>query len=109
MSTKRQVPFHGYGRGQVRTLSWRYTPDERIESHHHTWHQLIYSVSGVMTVETAAGAWIVPSHRAVWVPAHVDHAIEMSGVVDLRTLYFSPRLRWDAPRGCRVVSVPPLV
>src|SRR4051812_17326890 len=109
MSTERHTPFHGFGRGQVRTLAWKYAPDERIAPHNHAWHQLIYAISGVMTIETAKGLWIVPAHRAVWVPAHVDHAIKMSGTVEMRTLYLSPRLAWAAPRGCRVVSVPPLV
>jgi AraC-like DNA-binding protein len=109
MSSTRHLPFNGYGRGQVRTLAWRYAPNEHVGSHSHAWHQLIYAAFGVMTVETAEGAWIVPTHRAVWVPAGTPHAITMSGVVDMRTLYFSPRLAWSPPRGCRVVSVPPLV
>lgn len=103
------MTFNGHGRGQVRVLSWEYPPDERIEEHRHDWHQLIYAVTGVMTVTTPDGYWIVPMNRAVWVPARVVHAITMSGAVAMRTLYLSPRLPHDLPRGCHVLSVPPLL
>jgi AraC-like DNA-binding protein len=109
MSTKRHIPFHGYGRGQVRTLAWKYASDERIPLHNHGWHQLIYATAGVMTIETANGIWVVPTHRGVWVPARVDHAIKMSGAVDMRTLYFSPRLALESLGDCRVLSISPLV
>ncbi len=62
-----------------------------------------------MTIDTAQGSWVVPPQRAVWVPAHVEHAIQMSGTVEMRTLYFSPRLSWRPPRECRVMNIPPLV
>ncbi len=109
MSKERHIAFHGHGRGQIRTLAWKYRPDEVLAAHHHDWHQLIYAISGVMTVETPLGAWLVPTQRALWVPARIDHAIKMSGTVDMRTLYFSPRLAWQAPSECRVMNVPPLV
>lgn len=109
MSPKRQATFNGYGRGQLRVLSWEYPSGERLAQHHHGWHQLIYAVAGVMTVETASGTWVVPANRAVWVPARVVHGIVMSGSVSMRTLYFSPRLLGTFPGACRVVAVTPLL
>src|SRR5690348_5345757 len=41
------------------------------------WDQLIYAASGVMTVHTGDGVWVVPPDRAVWVPSGVVHRIEM--------------------------------
>ena len=41
---------------------------------------------GVMTVETGEGAWVVPPHRAVWIPAGVLFGVRMSGRVTVRTL-----------------------
>jgi AraC-like DNA-binding protein len=61
-----------------------------------------------MTVHTAAGSWVVPSHRSVWVPADVEHSIVMSGRVQIRTLYFAPGLA-KLEHECRAVNVPPLV
>jgi AraC-like DNA-binding protein len=79
-----------------------------IHPHTHPWDQLIYASSGVMTVRTAAGSWVVPSHRSVWVPAEVEHSIVMSGSVAMRTLYFSVGLARLAPE-CRAVDVTPLL
>jgi AraC-like DNA-binding protein len=62
-----------------------------------------------MTVRTSAGTWVVPTHRAVWIPAAVRHTITMSGVVAMRTLYLKPRLARTLPRSCCVVNVSPLL
>jgi AraC-like DNA-binding protein len=75
----------------------------------HHQHQLVYAVEGVMTVTADQGSWVVPTHRGVWVPAHVEHAIRMSGAVSMRTLYLDPRIAHGLPRECRVVDVPPLL
>jgi len=52
---------------------------------------------------------VVPSHRAVWIPAGVGHSIAMSGWVSMRTLYIVPKLVAALPRRCCVVGVPPLL
>jgi AraC-like DNA-binding protein len=68
-----------------------------------------------MTVRTAESAWVVPPHRAVWIPARVHYAVEMAGAVAMRTLYVRSGLRrngWGAttmPRACAVVNVTPLL
>ena len=93
----------------MRSLSYDYATGHRVPAHVHEWHQLVYAVRGVMTLSTAAGSWIVAPHRAVWVPADVEHAIRMSGDVSMRTLYIEPRAAPELPRDCRVVDVPPLL
>jgi AraC-like DNA-binding protein len=95
--------------GCVRTLAYDYPSGHVVAPHVHDWHQLIYAVRGLMTLETAAGLWIVPPHRAVWMPAGVEHAIRMSGAVSMRTLYVAPRVARGLPRACRIVDVPPLL
>ena len=40
-----------------------------IPFHQHARSQLLYASSGVMTVTTANGIWVVPPLRAVWIPA----------------------------------------
>jgi AraC-like DNA-binding protein len=72
------------------------------------WDQLIYASQGVMTVRTSGGTWVVPPHRAVWVPSGVDHRIQMSGRVMVRSLYFHEGLI-DLPPACRAVNVSPLL
>ncbi len=95
--------------GCVRSLSHDYASGHRVPEHVHDWHQLVYAVRGVMTVATATGSWIVPPHRAVWMPAGLEHAIRMSGPVSMRTLYIQPRVARDLPRDLRIVDVPPLL
>ncbi len=97
MSRSRQAP-----RRTVEVLAHDYPSGHRIKPHHHDRHQLVYARSGVMTVQTPDGTWVVPPHRAVWIPRDVTHAIEISGPVAMRTLY----LGGPAPRStaCRMSS-----
>lgn len=74
------------------------------------YNQLTYAARGVMDVTTDAGTWVVPPHRAVWIPAGVRHAVRMSGAVALRTLYFKRGVgRGRTPRACQAVNVTPLL
>jgi AraC-like DNA-binding protein len=94
---------------QIRSLALTYSSGFRIPPHRHAWAQLIYASRGVMSVHTDTGAWVVPTHRAVWVPGEVEHAIEMSGEVAMRTLYLAPGLAHGVPDSCSVVNVSPLL
>jgi AraC-like DNA-binding protein len=102
MSKKRQM-------AHVTTLAYDYPAGHFIEPHTHVEHQLIYASSGVMTVHTPRGSWVVPVHRAVWVPGKTEHSIQISGMVAMRTLYLAPRLSRSLPVGCQVLSVSPLL
>ena len=73
-------------------IAHEYAPGDQIPLHQHPFAQLLYASSGVMTVTTEHGTWVVPPDRAVWVPARVDHAIHMTGRVSMRTLYLSDAL-----------------
>ena len=80
-----------------------------IPFHHHARSQLLYASSGVMTVTTASGIWVVPPLRAVWIPALVEHQINCSGRLSMRTLYIRPEAAPNLPQECCVVSVPPVL
>ena len=112
MSPKRQEGYFdpsGDSRSQITTLTHDYPAGCVIPLHYHDRDQLVYASRGVMTVRTGDGTWIVPTHRAVWIPAAVAHTIAMSGTVAMRTLYLKPRLARSLPRGCCVVNVSPLL
>ena len=94
---------------RVRTFAVRHTKDYVIPSHAHDWHQLIYASEGVMWVQTAQGDWVVPPNRAVWVPAGVEHSIEMTASVFVQTLYLTPSLRGALPDRCCAVNISPLL
>src|SRR3984885_11087685 len=62
---------------------------ERIGWHYHDVQQLVYPSSGVLAISAAAGTWVVPPQRAVWIPAGVPHAHRAHGPVQMRTLAIS--------------------
>src|SRR5579863_5876810 len=112
MSQKRQRAFFdrlGKKQAQIATLTHDYPGGHVIPLHFHDWDQIVYASRGVMTVRTSAGTWVVPTHRAVWIPAAIPHTITMSGTVAMRTLYLEPRLARTLPRDCCVVNVSPLL
>ena len=96
-------------RSQVTTFARDYSAGHVVPSHFHDRDQLVYASRGVMTVRTDDGTWVVPTHRAVWIPAAIPHTIAMSGIVAMRTLYLRPRLARTLPRSCCVVHVPALL
>jgi AraC-like DNA-binding protein len=113
MSKKRQLsrngPLTDTGRIVVRSFAVRHFDDHVIAPHAHEWHQLIYASEGVMWVHTAHGDWVVPPNRAVWVPAGVEHGIEMTGKVFVQTIYLAADISGDLPRQCCAVNVSPLL
>jgi AraC-like DNA-binding protein len=93
----------------IRSFVVCHTSDYAIPPHAHDWHQLIYASEGVMWVQTAEGDWVVPPNRAVWVPAGIEHGIEMTGSVLVQTLYLSTGLSRNLPKRCCAVNVSPLL
>jgi len=88
---------------EVLTLARDFRPGEAIPAHRHSRDQLAYASHGVMTIQTRAGTWVTPAHRAVWIPAGAEHLIVMSGHVSMRTLYLQPGLA-ELPSTCCVVG-----
>ena len=80
-----------------------------IPFHQHIRAQLLYASSGVMTVKTNSGIWVVPPLRAIWIPAHTRHQIEVSGHLSMRTLYIDPTFFSGPSEGCSVIAVSPLL
>ena len=111
MSRKRQKPDTGDEALLLRSYAVTHPANLGLppRAHRH-WDLLAYASRGVMTVATGQGLWVVPPHRAVWIPAGVVHSVQMSGRVALRTLFFRTRLsRGRLPRTCLALNVSPLV
>ena len=82
-----------------------------VRPHHHAPAQLIHALSGVMTVKSPEGSWVVPPRRALWIPPGVSHEVLMAGPVSTRSAYVTPEAVEHAglsPR-CQVISVSPLL
>lgn len=93
----------------VRSYTVGHSPGYRTPWHAHDWHQLVYASQGVLRVRTAHGLWVVPPHRAVWVPRGVEHEVETVGWVWMCSLYFVRGLVHGVAPHVAVVNVSPLL
>jgi AraC-like DNA-binding protein/quercetin dioxygenase-like cupin family protein len=76
----------------VHLVARNYRKGVRLDPHMHREAQLVYAARGTMQVTTPKGRWLVPPDRAVWVPARLEHAIDVLADIEMRTLYFD--LAW---------------
>jgi len=76
----------------VHLVARSYRKGVRLDTHMHREAQLVYAARGTMQVTTPKGRWLVPPDRAVWVPARLEHAIDVLADIEMRTLYFD--LAW---------------
>src|SRR6201991_2304116 len=72
----------------VHLVARHYKKGVRLGTHMHREAQLVYAARGTMQVTTPKGRWLVPPDRAVWVPAFLEHSIDVLADIEMRTLYF---------------------
>ena len=72
----------------VHLVARHYRKGVRLDTHMHREAQLVYAARGTMQVTTPKGRWLVPPDRAVWVPARLEHSIDVLADIEMRTLYF---------------------
>jgi AraC-like DNA-binding protein len=80
--------------GGIHLVARDYRKGVRLGTHMHREAQLVYAAKGIMQVTTPKGRWLVPPDRAVWVPARLEHSIDVLADIQMRTLYFD--LKWLA-------------
>jgi AraC-like DNA-binding protein/quercetin dioxygenase-like cupin family protein len=93
----------------VVAMAKEFSSGHLIALHKHERSQFLYASSGVMTVNTGKGVWVVPPLRAVWIPGGTPHQIRVSGSLSMRTLYMEPDYFAGPAPGCCVVAVSPLL
>jgi len=104
-----ESPVEGDGSRTIVTRRTSYPAGHHIKPHWHARAQFVFAVAGTMRVRTARHAWIVPPSRALWVPAHTVHEIQMYGVVEMRSLYVNDAAGAGMPSSCVVLNVTPLL
>ena len=79
--------------------------------HDHQRGQFAYAASGVITVFTDNGNWVVPPQRGIWVPALLPHSMQMRGPVTLHNTYIRKQAaqRLGLSGQCQVLDVSPLL
>lgn len=100
-------PLHVAGQSaSISVVSRTLPPGAIVPRHTHDHARLIHGITGVMSVQTAQGTWVVPPARAIWVPAHTDHQIRVFGEVAMRSLDLATSTFPGLPaQACRVVAV----
>ncbi len=93
----------------VRSLALTLRPGAHVGAHRHPWAQLVFAFSGVMRVSTDAETWLTPATKAIWLPAKVDHRIDIQGEVAMRTLYLAPERAVSLPIEPATLAVEPLL
>ena len=80
-----------HARGDVVASATDFPDGYRVYPHSHTRSQLLHAFTGVVTVSTDQGRWMVPPGHAMWIPAGVVHSVEMHGLVRMRSVYVQPQ------------------
>jgi AraC-like DNA-binding protein len=69
--------------------------------HSHQEHQIAWAPTGVLEVATAAATWVLPTTRALWIPAGLAHETRSAGpATTIRSLYLRPEsspVAWPGP------------
>lgn len=71
----------------------------------HPWVQLTYAIQGVLHVRTAAGSFVAPPQRAIWIPAGLEHEVLSSPNTEMRSLYLQDENPESVAESCRVLGV----
>jgi AraC-like DNA-binding protein len=82
-----------------------------IPTHSHARGQLLFLTEGLVEAKirdsetNTVDIWIVPSHRAVWIPPYLEHEIRVIHSVKMNNVYIAPKAAEHLPPNCQVVNV----
>lgn len=86
-----------------------YPDGHLIEFHQHRRGQLISGATGLIVLSTAAGKWVMPPQRGMWIPPATEHQVRIVGAVYMQSLYVEPNATVGMPHRCQVVGIPPFM
>ena len=95
--------------GPIVAKASEYADGHVVPPHRHSRAQMIYALSGVVTVAMPGERWMVPPDHALWVPAGTEHSVTASGHVSMRSIYVTPGAIADLPTRSRVVELTDLM
>jgi AraC-like DNA-binding protein/quercetin dioxygenase-like cupin family protein len=84
-------------------------PRHYFPAHSHPWNQLIYAISGVLTVALDDRCLVIPTEHAVWVPPGVLHQVGSLHGAAFRSLYVVDRPDLGISSLCDAYRVSPLL
>jgi AraC-like DNA-binding protein/quercetin dioxygenase-like cupin family protein len=95
--------------GDVFALAAHYPSGFHIPDHHHSQSQLLHAITGVAMVTTKFGRWMVPPGHALWLPAGIEHAVDMLGDLSMHSIYVRPQAVAGLKSHLHVVGLTPLM
>jgi AraC-like DNA-binding protein len=104
-----ESPVQGDLSRPIVTRCTTYAPGHQIKLHWHARAQFAFALEGTMRVRTARQVWIVPPTRALWIPAHTAHEVQMYSAVRMHSLYLDQSTASGMPASPAVFSVTPLL
>jgi AraC-like DNA-binding protein len=95
----------------VVVMERQFAAHSRYPAHRHERGQLAYARQGCISVMTRFGHWLVPPGRAVWVPAGIEHEMQMLGPVTMLNTFVSEDAaeRVGLAEHCQVCAISPLL
>jgi len=88
--------------------------DFQLGTREYDWHshrrgQVFCVESGLIHVKTAQGSWLLPPHRAGWMPPDVPHQVSISGAMSGWGILTAPSVCADLPAAPCVIGISELM
>ncbi|WP_239496461.1 MULTISPECIES: AraC family transcriptional regulator [Stenotrophomonas] len=77
--------------------------------HQHRKAQLLVATSGLITLETSAGLWVVPPQGAIWIPGGLLHRASSSGKPHGFVVFVEPEVVPGLPTHCFAMAITPFM
>jgi len=77
--------------------------------HAHRWHQMVYAISGVLTVAVEGHSFVISPEQAVWLPTGLGHRVGSLLGAEFRSLWIAEEAGRGLPTSPTVFGVTPLL
>lgn len=77
--------------------------------HEHAWHQVVYAISGVLTVAVEGQSLVISPEQAVWLPTGLRHRVGSLVGAEFRSLWIADEAGEGLPDSPAVIGVSPLL
>lgn len=84
-------------------------PRHHFPEHSHTWNQMVYAISGVLTVGVEGRSFVISPEQAVWLPTGLRHRVGSLLGAEFRSLWIANEAGRDLPESPTVFAVTPLL
>ncbi|WP_244480320.1 helix-turn-helix transcriptional regulator [Rhizobium sp. Root1220] len=89
----------------VHAIPSEYPGGYHVEPHSHSRAQFVYARKGVLMVSSKQGRWMVPPEHGLWIPAGIEHTVDMLGDVTMLSAYIASDALSDRSTVIRVVAL----